>query len=121
MILFAAGDSELRQFQIDLSPALIVAHRYLHLLARGVAAAVRAGDGNCIDASIAATLPLCSKQHMMIVHDNPVWRCMTASVAKDWFIAGHTERAGARWQGTVIGDVVADSHIHHPVVWWPET
>ena len=45
---------------------------------------------------------------------------MTTSVAKDWFIAGHTERAGARWQRTIIGNVVADSHIHHPVVWWPE-
>jgi hypothetical protein len=79
--------------RINLSPALVVGDRYLHLLGRGVAAAVGAGDGNCIDASIAATLPLCSKQHMMIIQDNPVWRCMTTSMTKDWFIAGHTECA----------------------------
>ena len=47
--------------RINLSPALVVRDRYLHLLLRGVTAAVRAGDGNSIDASVAATLPLCSK------------------------------------------------------------
>ena len=105
----------------NLSPALVVGDRYLHLLLRGVTAAVRAGDSNSIDASTAATFPLGSKLHMMIIHDNPVWRCITTSVAKDRFIAGHAERARARWQRAIVRNIVADSHIHHPVVWWPET
>ena len=74
---------------INLSSALVVGHRYLYLLAGGVAAAVGAGDGGRIDASMVITFPLCSKQHMMIIQDDPVWRCMTTSVAKDRFIAGH--------------------------------
>ena len=95
-------------------------HRYLHLLARGVTAAVDAGDGNRIDPSIAVARPLGSKEHMVIIQDNPVWRCIAISFAIHRLIAGHTERAGARWRGTVIGNIVADSHVHHPVVWWPE-
>jgi len=56
----------------------------------------------------------------MIIQDNPVGRCMTTSMAKDWFIAGHAECARIRWQGTVVRYFVADSHIDHSVVWWPE-
>ena len=74
---------------INLSSALVVGHRYLYLLAGGVAAAVGAGDGGRIDASMVITFPLCSKQHMMIIQDDPVWRCIATSVAKDRFIAGH--------------------------------
>ena len=40
---------------INLSPALVVGGRYLHLLGRGIAAALGAGDGNCIDASVHRT------------------------------------------------------------------
>jgi hypothetical protein len=47
--------------RVNLVPASVVGHRYLHLLARGVSAAVRAGDSNSIDASVAATFPLGSK------------------------------------------------------------
>ena len=107
--------------RLNLSPASVVGHYYLHLLGRGVAAAIGAGDGNCVDASVPVALPLCSKQHMMIVQHNPVWRCMAASVAKDWFIAAHIERARARWQRTVVSNVIADRHIHHSVVWWPQS
>jgi hypothetical protein len=39
--------------QDNLSPASVVWHHYLHLLVRGVATAVGAGDRNCIDAPIA--------------------------------------------------------------------
>lgn len=84
-------------FSVDLSSALVVRNDYFDLFVRGIAAAVGAGDGGRVDASIAITFPLGSKQHMMIIHDNPVWRCMTTSVAQDWFVAGHTERAGVRW------------------------
>ena len=83
-------------FGIELFPASVVGYSYLHLRVRGVAAAVAAGDGGCIDASTAVALPLCSKQHMMIIQHNPIWRCMTTSVTKDFFIAGHIECAGAR-------------------------
>jgi len=47
--------------RINLSPASVVWHCYLHLLVRGVAATVGAGDGNCIDASIAIACSLGSK------------------------------------------------------------
>src|SRR5215471_18157044 len=80
-------------FSIDLS-ALVMGHCYFYLVVRGVTAAVGAGDGSRIDASSAAAFSLCSKQHMMIIHNNPVWKCMTTSVAKDRFVAGHGERAG---------------------------
>lgn len=90
------GDRELAVLWIDLS-ALVVRHRYLHLLVRGVTTAVGAGDGSRIDASVARTFALRSKLHMMIIHHNPVWRCIPTSAAKDWFIAGHTERAGTDW------------------------
>ena len=41
-------------------------------------------------------------------------------LAVDRLIAGHTERAGARWQGTVIRNIVTDSYIYQSVVWWPQ-
>lgn len=56
----------------------------------------------------------------MIIYDNPVGRGVTASMTEDWLIAGHAECAGAKWQCTVIRNIVADSHIYHPVVRWPE-
>lgn len=83
-------------FSVDLSPALIVGHDYFDLFLGGIAAAVGAGDGSRIDASVAATLPLCSKLHMMIIYNNPVWRCIPTSATKHWFIAGHAECAGAK-------------------------
>ena len=46
---------------INLSPASVVWHGYVYLLARGVTAAVDTGDGNCIDASIAVACPLGSQ------------------------------------------------------------
>jgi hypothetical protein len=49
--------------RINLSPALVVRDRYLHLLVRRVTAAVRAGDSNSIDASVAATLPSARSRH----------------------------------------------------------
>ena len=63
LTLFRPSHPERRlgQLRINLSPALVVGHRYLHLLVRGVTAAVGAGDSNCIDASVAAALPLGSK------------------------------------------------------------
>jgi hypothetical protein len=45
----------------DYLPASVVGHCYLHLLGRGVAAAVGAGDGYRVDASIAAAFSLGSK------------------------------------------------------------
>ena len=56
----------------------------------------------------------------MIVHDNPVRKRVAISFAIDRLIAGHTERAGVRWQGTVVGNVIVNGHIDHPVVWWPQ-
>ena len=56
----------------------------------------------------------------MIVHHSPVWRCVTTTVPKDWFIAGHAQCARTERQRTIIRNVVADSHVHHSVVWRPE-
>ena len=53
-------DRELAVLWINLS-ALVVRHRYLHLIVRGVTAAVGAGDRSGIDASIPAAFPLGSK------------------------------------------------------------
>jgi len=50
-----------RPVRINLSPASVVGHRYLHLLGRGVPAAVGAGDGDRIDPTIAVAFPLGSK------------------------------------------------------------
>ena len=47
--------------RITLSPASVVGHRDLHLLARRVAAAVGTGDGDRIDPAIAVARPLGSK------------------------------------------------------------
>ena len=61
VILLAAGTGRVAIFSIDLHPALIMGHGYFDLFLRGVSAAVGAGDGNRIDASIAGAFPLRSK------------------------------------------------------------
>ena len=47
--------------RVKLFPAFVVRHTHCHTLVRGVAAAVRAGDANRIDASAPFPCPLGSK------------------------------------------------------------
>jgi hypothetical protein len=55
------GERLLPFSRLILFPASVVGHRHQNVLARGVAAAIGAGDGNCVDASIAVACPLGSK------------------------------------------------------------
>src|SRR5438874_4206272 len=99
--------------------ASVVRYTYLHLLARGVAAAVDAGDGNRIDASVSGACSLGSKLHVICIQDNPVWRCITVSCTIDRLITGHAQSAGVRWQGAVVCNIIVDCYIHQPMVWRP--